>query len=92
MSIFELTMLICFGIGWPVSVAKALRTKQVAGKSPIFMSIILLGYVSGIAHKLLFSFDVVIALYIFNAAMVTADLLLYVRYSSREFRQRPLLT
>ena len=56
------------------------------------MSIILLGYASGITHKLLFSFDVVIALYIFNATMVATDLLLYVRYSSREFQRRPLLT
>ena len=38
MSIFEAIMLICFGAGWPISVAKALRTKVVSGKSPLFMA------------------------------------------------------
>ena len=46
MSFFEATMLICFGISWPVSIAKALRTKVVAGKSPLFMAIVCLDYLS----------------------------------------------
>lgn len=84
MSIFELSMLICFGIGWPVSVAKAIRTKNVSGKSPVFMAIILIGYISGITHKFLFSFDVVIAVYIFNAGMVATDLALYFKYTTKD--------
>ena len=40
MNFFEATMLICFGVSWPVSIAKALRTKEVAGKSPWFMILI----------------------------------------------------
>jgi len=75
-------MLLCFGISWPISIAKSLRTRVVAGKSPLFMAIVCLGYLSGIAHKALVSFDWVIALYALNLMMVATDLYLYVRYSS----------
>jgi len=80
MSIFEALMLLCFGLSWPVSIAKALRTKTVSGKSPLFMIIICIGYLSGILHKVLYALDWVILLYIANAMMVTIDLVLYYRY------------
>jgi len=81
MSPFEALMLICFGVSWPISIAKALRTKKVEGKSPLFMAIICLGYLSGIVHKLLYAFDWVIALYTLNLLMVATDLSLYFYYS-----------
>jgi hypothetical protein len=77
---FEALMLICFGVSWPVSIAKSLRTRVVAGKSPAFMAIVCLGYVSGTLHKLLYSFDWVMALYVANMLMVAFDLFLYFRY------------
>ncbi len=70
-------MLICFGAAWPFSVYKSFKTKRVDGKSPLFMFIIFLGYVSGILHKLFYSFDRVIYLYFFNGLMVALDLFLY---------------
>lgn len=84
MSIFEAVMLTCFGVGWPVSIAKSLRTKIVVGKSPLFMIIICAGYLSGIIHKILYSFDWVIALYAINLLMVAFDLSLYYKYLPRE--------
>ena len=81
MSFFEATMLICFGISWPVSIAKALRTKVVAGKSPLFMAIVCLGYLCGVVHKALYSFDWIIALYAVNLVLVAVDLSLYFLYS-----------
>ena len=83
MSFFELGMIICFGIGWPVSVFKAIKTKDVSGKSPLFMIIILLGYLSGLTHKVVYSWDIVILVYLFNTIMVALDLVLYYKYSSR---------
>ncbi len=80
MSVFEILMLVCFGVSWPISIAKALRTKKVEGKSPVFMALICIGYLSGILHKLLFAFDWVIVLYALNLVMVTTDLFLYYRY------------
>jgi hypothetical protein len=76
-------MLICFGLSWPVSIAKSLRTKVVSGKSPLFLAIICVGYLSGILHKALHSFDWIIVLYTINLFMVAADLALYFRYASR---------
>jgi hypothetical protein len=81
MSVFEIIMLLCFGVSWPISIAKALRTRVVAGKSPLFMAIVIAGYASGIVHKLLFSFDWVIVLYALNLVMVCVDLGLYMRFS-----------
>ena len=83
MSFFELGMIICFGIGWPISVFKAIKTKDVSGKSPLFMIIILLGYLSGLTHKVVYSWDIVILVYLFNTIMVALDLVLYYKYSSR---------
>jgi len=76
-------MLICFGISWPISIVKALRTKTVAGKSPLFMIIVMAGYASGIVHKLLYSYNWVIALYALNLIMVGVDLVLYIRYRKK---------
>ncbi len=80
MSIFEATMLICFGMSWPISIAKSLRTKVVAGKSPLFMVLLCFGYLCGIIHKLLYSMDWVILLYTLNMVLVAIDLTLYFRY------------
>ena len=77
---FEALMLVCFGLSWPVSIAKAVRTKVVAGKSPLFMAIVMLGYASGIAHKALGAPDWVTGLYALNLALVGVDLALYFRY------------
>jgi hypothetical protein len=74
-------MLSCFGVSWPVSIAKALRTKVVAAKSPVFMAIVCLGYVSGIIHMAVHSFDRILALYAINVVMVAFDLILYFVYS-----------
>jgi hypothetical protein len=82
-SLFEIIMLVCFGASWPFSIAKTWRTRQVQGKSLIFLSLVLIGYAAGIVHKLLFSRDVVIYLYSLNFLMVLTDLLLTARYQRR---------
>jgi hypothetical protein len=80
-SVFEILMLICFGASWPISIAKSLRTRQVAGKSPLFLAIVIAGYASGILHKALYATDWVILLYVVNLVMVAIDLALYLRFS-----------
>ncbi len=80
MSIFEAGMLVCFGAGWPFSIARALRTRIVAGKSPAFLAIVAAGYACGILHKLLYALDGVVFLYALNLTLVLADLALYVRF------------
>jgi len=84
-------MLLCFGLSWPISISKTVRTKQVAGKSPVFMVAIIIGYLCGIIHKALYAYDWVIFLYALNMMMVSLDLVLYLRYSraSRKGVQSP---
>lgn len=83
MSVFEIGMLVCFGVSWPISIAKTLKTKVVTGKSVLFLVIIVLGYVCGIIHKIIYSPDFVIYLYAANLVLVTVDLLLCLHYSKK---------
>ena len=85
-SVFEGVMLVCFGASWPFSILKSWRTKNVTGKSIVFLWLIFLGYLAGIANKCLRSLDpgesleLVTALYGLNALLVFVDVLLYYRY------------
>jgi len=79
MSIFEAIMLICFGLAWPLSIYRSWKSRSTAGKSLSFLIVVMVGYASGITHKILFSMDNVIYLYLANAIMVFADILLYLR-------------
>ena len=86
-SIWEVLFLLCFAVSWPISIAKSLRTKVVIGKSPLFMGLVILGYVFGIIHKLLHNPDIVTWLYAFNATLVATDLVLYFIYIGRNRRE-----
>lgn len=80
--IFEIIMLVCFGAAWPVSIYKSYTSRTIAGKSVVFLLIVLLGYLSGILYKITQNPDFVIWLYIANALMVCIDILLYIRNSA----------
>ena len=82
MSIFEAGMLICFGASWPAAVAKTYRTKNVKGKSRLFLWLVIIGYICGMIHKILFNFDLVFYLYVLNSLLVATDLLLVYRYKN----------
>ena len=79
-SIFEAGMLICFGASWPFAVYRTWKSKSSHAKSFVFLWLVFIGYLCGIAHKLLYSRDFVVALYVFNGLMVTADIALSYRY------------
>ena len=78
--ICELTMLICFGISWPISVYKSYRSRSTKGKSPIFILAIIVGYIAGIVGKLIGGqITYVLAFYCLNLSVVISDLALYAR-------------
>ncbi|MDH4320800.1 MAG: hypothetical protein OEV73_04800 [Desulfobulbaceae bacterium] len=79
MSIFEIIMLVCFGAAWPFSLYRSYRSRTNAGKSIFFLWVIFCGYLSGILHKVFFSYDPVIFLYGINGLMVSGDIILYFR-------------
>ena len=78
-SILEMTMLICFGISWPMNIIKSLQTKSAKGKSLPFLCFILVGYIAGILAKLTQPINYVLFFYVLNFVMVFIDFLLYWR-------------
>jgi hypothetical protein len=79
MSILEIIMLLCFGAAWPFSIYKSAKSRTVKGKSPVFLVIVLVGYIAGIANKIVWGVDYVIVFYVVNLIMVGTDLSLYFR-------------
>ena len=77
--IFEVLMLICFGISWPISVVKSIKSRSSKGKSLIFTVVIIIGYICGITSKIVGgNTGYVLWLYVFNLVIVTADLIISV--------------
>ena len=79
MSIFEIIMLVCFGAAWPFSLYRSWHSRTNAGKSIFFLWVIFAGYIFGTLHKVFFSYDPVIFLYIINGMLVAGDIVLYFR-------------
>lgn len=62
-----------------MNIYKSFKSRTAAGRSMLFQWAILVGYICGITHKLLYSRDLVLYLYILNFAMVAVDTVLYFR-------------
>jgi hypothetical protein len=79
--LLEILMIVCFGLSWPMNVIKSYRARTARGKSLPFLLLIIVGYVFGIAAKLLSpSFKwYVLFFYVLNLCMVLTDLGMYVR-------------
>ena len=79
-SFFEMLMVVCFGISWPLSVFKSYKSRTAKGKSLLFLMIIWLGYVFGISGKFItHNVNYVLIFYILNILMVSCDLALFFR-------------
>lgn len=87
MSVFEVVMLVCFGLAWPFSIYKSWKTREVGSKSLIFLVALLVGYAAGILHKIFFARDAVLVLYCLNGTMVAIDICLYVRNKLYHIRE-----
>jgi len=76
--LFEALMIISFGISWPISISKSIKSKTAKGKSLFFLVLILLGYICGITGKLVSrNITYVFIFYVINFICVTIDLCLY---------------
>ena len=74
-------MLLAFGLSWPFAIVRTLRAKRVDGKSPFFMSIVIFGYLLGIAAHLAEGTKLwLVAVYLVDVALVSTDFALYFRY------------
>lgn len=90
----EFFMLFAFGFSWPFAIARTYRSGRsgagVAGKSPMFMIIVLLGYVGGILARLLDANpgnDWLCFVYVVDMLLVSTDLVLYLYFSARAGKQ-----
>jgi len=78
MQIFEFIMLACFGLSWPISVYKSIKSKSTQGKSIVFIIAIIIGYISGIIGKIVNNqLTYVLIIYCFNLMVVLVDLVLF---------------
>ena len=85
--IFEIIMVLCFGASWPFNVYKSYHARTAKGKSLLFLILIEIGYVAGIASKLMNPVYMaafgqkwyVLCFYMLNFSMVAVDLCLYIR-------------
>lgn len=77
---FEALMVVSFGISWPISIWKSIKSRTAKGKSFVFMLFILVGYAFGIISKLAAgALTYVFIFYVINFLMVSCDILLYIR-------------
>ena len=85
--LLEITMIVSFGISWPMNVIKSYKARTTKGKSLAFLYLIFFGYIAGILSKLVNAEYIahigekwyVLFFYVLNFIMVGADLLLYYR-------------
>ena len=79
-SILETVMLICFGFSWPLNVIKAYKAKTAKGTSLPFILLIIIGYIAGIAAKVITGqINYVLIAYIVNLAIVSLNIVIYFR-------------
>ena len=78
--VFEMIMLICFGLSWPFNIAKSLRSGTAKGKSLQFEICIVIGYLFGIAGKFIGgNVTYVLVVYVLDVLMVCTDIVLTCR-------------
>ena len=78
--VFEMCMLLCFGVAWPVSIHKAVKMRSTEGQSVVFLLVVWVGYVCGICSKFAAGhITYVLVFYCLNLAMITLNLIVYFR-------------
>lgn len=87
-TVFEALMLICFGFSWPFAIVKTIKVKNPAGKSYIFLCLVIIGYIAGCLYKLTGKFDFVFFLYLFNGLLVATDTVLCLYYQRKNNRSK----
>ena len=79
-SVFEMIMMICFGVSWPLSVYKSYKARTAKGKSILFLFAIWIGYICGIVGKFISGqVNYVLIFYFINISIVSVDIILYFR-------------
>lgn len=76
--LLESTMLICFGLSWPMNLSKNIKAKSAKNMSLQFILLIIFGYVAGITAKIYtHRFNYVLVVYLLNLVVVSANVVVY---------------
>ena len=90
-SYMEMLMIICFGVSWPINIAKAWKARSTKGISLLFYCFILAGYLFALIWKFVLIFYYapapwyetvkwyVMFFYLLNTLMVAAGIGIYLR-------------
>lgn len=74
----EATMLVCFGLSWPINLIKNFKAGTAKSMSLKFILLIILGYIAGISTKFItHQFNYVLIVYFINIAIVSLNLGVY---------------
>lgn len=87
--LLEVLMILCFGLSWPISIRKSWISRTAKGKSLFFEFFIWIGYIFGIARKVMlwqaatsplgWLFYLSWAFYVLNLLEISVDMALYFR-------------
>ena len=83
--VFELLMIVCFGVSWPLNIHKAWKARTAKGSSVQFYFLILTGYLFGIASKVIklrrgvATPGYVWFFYVLNSVMVALGIAVWIR-------------
>ncbi len=76
--ILEASMLVCFGLSWPINLIKNIKAQTAKSMSLKFILLIITGYIAGIAAKFInHQITYVLIIYILNLAIVSVNLAVY---------------
>lgn len=83
--ILEAVMIVCFGLSWPINIRKLLKSRTAKGTSVLFYYFIDIGYVAGIAAKIIKLANGIATpwyvwfFYVLNFLMVLAGIVIWYR-------------
>lgn len=76
--LLEATMLVCFGLSWPMNLLKNIKARSAKNMSLRFIFLIIIGYVAGISAKIIRgTFNYVFVVYVLNILIVSANVVVY---------------
>lgn len=76
--LLESAMLVCFGLSWPINLAKNVKAKTAKSMSLQFILLIIAGYLAGISAKIYnHKLNYVLIVYFLNLMIVSGNLIVY---------------
>ena len=84
-NLFEVLMIVCFGISWPLNIYKAWKARSAKGMSLPFYFLIWIGYIFGLDSKAVKAINGISTpfyvwfFYALNLVMVSVGIIIYFR-------------